>query len=97
MFYIPPHKFKYFCEFFHMNQDIVSYEGLLYSYKDCVDVYMSKMLSYKKKRKQLPIFVELYKEFCDLTKYTEFEREIHSRQKQKVYMELKDGEEVKME
>jgi hypothetical protein len=97
MFYIPPDKFHRFCEFFFMNQDVVSYDGLLYSYKDCVDVYMSKMLTYKKKRKQLPIFVELYKQFCDIDRYVEFEKDVHKRQLQKGYMALKDAQEVEME
>jgi len=92
MFYIPPAKFEYFCEFFHLNTDVVSYDSLLYSYGDCVDLYKSKMVSYKKNRRQMPIFLEMFKDFCDLSKFNEFEKKIYSEQKQKNYMAFKEVE-----
>jgi len=90
MFYIPEDKFHHFCEFFHLNTDVVSYDSLLYSYKDGIDLYKSKMMSYKKKRKQTPIFLEMFKPFCDFEKFTEFEKKIYGEQKQKNYMAFKE-------
>ena len=87
MFYIPENKFEKFCEFFKLKSEIVSYESLLFSYAGFCDLFQSRMSSYVKHRtKQLPILIEMFKEFCDLDNYKDFSSKLHKQVSQASYL-----------
>lgn len=87
MFYIPEAKFNNFCEFFHLNSEILSYESLLLSYMNFGELFRGSMSSYIRHRaKLLPIFVEMFREFCDLKGYNEFSFKLHKQVSQATYL-----------
>lgn len=91
MFYIPDNKFKYFNEYFFMD-DIVNYNGLLNSYKDFGSMYKNRIALYKKNRKkQLPIFLDLFEEFCNVNEFRERDRRLQEETSQAKYMDEKYG------
>ena len=86
MFYIPENKCKD-CEFFKLKSEVVSYESLLFSYTEFCDLFQTRMSSYVKHRtKQLPILIEMFKEFCDLENYKDFSSKLHKQVSQASYL-----------
>jgi len=94
MFYISKDKFKYFNEYFSID-DMINYESLLISYKDFGDLYKSKVAGYKRHRKkQLPIFVDLFSDFCNKETYIKRITELQAATSQKLLMKKKAEREI---
>jgi len=99
MFYIPEDRFKYFNEYYCLDS-MINYNSVLDSYTDFCDIFIQKMAGYKKNRKkQLPIFVEMFKECCDVQKYKNRDQALQKATSQQVLTMQKeiDGlEEIEM-